>query len=146
MKHPDLARRYGPNVKTATAITKAVRDDINIGNIVIDLLTLLHERLHSPDITPGERVIIDIVHDDVDAAYAMMRDATARRYGFSGQSIDWSADQYIAVVPANAPAWMMPIYQAWRKLAELDYREMDKITLDFACEIKTWLQSAIAQH
>ena len=140
MENKILRYRYGKSVNPATAITKAVRDDIDIGGTISGLLKLLHERLHGK-VSPGERVIANIVYNDIDAAYAMMRDATARRYGFGGQVIEWSSEPHIAIVSGNTPPWMMPIYQAWRKLAELDFRELDSATLDFACEIKRRLQS-----
>lgn len=141
----DLRARY-PKKKTERCVTLAVREDIIGGNTLVELITLVHERSRSKSCTQGERLIIDLVYNEIDAAYAMARNVIHLRYDI--ETVDVSHKRPDDVPPmsksqASGRSWMRPIWSAWVILARLDYREMDSKTLDFACEIKSWLQTIL---
>ena len=140
----DLQFRFVPSryksIKTTKAVTLAVREDYPGGNAVIDLLTLLHETVNNRRRSAVLNRVIDLVYDDVDASYAMMREDVYRRYNMPSTQIDY---QPTIICPAISSVGGVPIWCAWVKVAMRDTRYLPPEEHDYNGKIKMWLQDIL---
>ena len=144
MGHKELKYKYkspeSNSIKTREALNRAVRQEIDGGDVALNLLTMLLEVGHSNRV--HLHPFVDLIHNDVATAVDMMRYEVARRYDIEQPPVKYMTK---TTHPKITAAGGIPIWCAWVNIASLDICKFTIRQLEFVGEVKTRLQMILEQ-